>query len=335
MLSFVVPVYNAKRYVRRCINSLLENTDELKDIEIIIIDDGSTDGSAEICQQLVQSDDRIKYLCQPNSGASAARNVGIKCAKGQYISFIDADDYVEHGYLRELLATVCMDQADMYVFGYKVVKEEKVLSIVKCPVESGIYATSEVAHVYGKYGDNTVWNKIFKKSILESGNIQFNVRKRIGEDFQFIQDYMFVAEYIAMKNYSGYFYNLNDGSVVANTKLSCFNDNADTLSRTVKYIEQFGLGKDFEEKFCAFMRSLTIESIKALIDKGESITKIKSYLESSQILDLLLNDRSDGIQGMVERYLLKKHRFYVIWYFYVPFTHLMKKILKKIRKKKK
>lgn len=332
LLSIIIPVYNAEKYIERCIISLLKDVDELRCIEIIVIDDGSTDMSAEICLKYEKIDSRIKFLYQENKGSSSARNLGIKIAHGKYISFIDADDYVENKYLQKIVNMLNTMEADMYVLGYKVIKNEKLLYDVDCPELPGIYDVNKIAYIYGKYGDNTVWNKVFKRNIVENQKIEFNINKRIGEDLQFIQDFILNAKKIVMKDYKGYFYNLNSGSVVANTKVSCFSDNADTFKRTMSYIEKFSLGNEYKKSFQSFMRGLTIESIKALLDRGEGKYIINERMEASGILDMITLNKGGGIRTAIEIYLLKKHKFITIKYLYVPFIHLFRDFRKRGKK---
>lgn len=104
MISVVVPVYNMEKFLARCLDSLLAQT--IRDFEILLVDDGSTDKSAEICHKYEKLDERIKYIYKQNGGLSDARNVAIKIAKGEYITFIDSDDYVHSTYL-EYLLTLC------------------------------------------------------------------------------------------------------------------------------------------------------------------------------------------------------------------------------------
>jgi glycosyltransferase involved in cell wall biosynthesis len=99
-ISIIVPVYNTEKYLRRCLDSIVAQT--FKDYECIIVDDGSTDGSAAICDEYEKKDSRFKVLHKENEGVSAARNVGIEYAEGEFITFVDSDDYLSSVYLRDL-----------------------------------------------------------------------------------------------------------------------------------------------------------------------------------------------------------------------------------------
>mgnify|MGYP003290653380 CR=1 FL=1 len=111
MISVVVPVYNMEKFLERCLESLISQT--ISDFEILLIDDGSTDKSAEICRKYVKTDERIRYIYKENGGLSDARNAAIEVAKGEYITFVDSDDYVHSTYLEYLLSLIEKYDADI------------------------------------------------------------------------------------------------------------------------------------------------------------------------------------------------------------------------------
>lgn len=118
MLSIIVPTYNVKLYVEECVDSLLNQ--KYVDCEIIIVDDGSTDGSSEVCDKLKLKDSRIIVVHQKNGGLSAARNTGLKHAKGEYIGFIDSDDIVSPSMFSDMINTLEKNKADVAVCNFEV-----------------------------------------------------------------------------------------------------------------------------------------------------------------------------------------------------------------------
>lgn len=114
-VSIIVPVYNVEKYLKRCLDSLVNQT--LKDIEIICVNDGSTDGSLAILNEYVRNDDRIVVINQENSGQSVARNRGIDVAKGEYIGFVDSDDWVCEDYFERLHNSAIQNNAEIAVGG--------------------------------------------------------------------------------------------------------------------------------------------------------------------------------------------------------------------------
>ena len=111
LISVVVPVYNVEQYLKKCLDSIIKQ--KYNNLEIIIVNDGSTDNSQKICQEYVKKDKRIKLITQKNQGLSAARNTGIDNAHGKYISFVDSDDYLDLEFINELYNTIIENKSDI------------------------------------------------------------------------------------------------------------------------------------------------------------------------------------------------------------------------------
>ena len=118
-VSVIIPVYNVKPYIRRSVASVLNQT--LRDIEVILVDDGSTDGCGKICDELADGDSRVRVLHQENRGLSAARNAGMECAHGKYLFFCDPDDLMKKNLLEDNFRLAEIHQADMVVFGHGII----------------------------------------------------------------------------------------------------------------------------------------------------------------------------------------------------------------------
>ena len=124
LLSIIVPVYNVKAYLRRCVDSLLDQDIELSEYEIILVDDGSTDGSGALCDELAQTHGIIKVVHKENGGLSSARNAGIPVASGEYIQFVDSDDYLSPCVLKGMLEQIIAQKLDVLRYNYQNVNEE-------------------------------------------------------------------------------------------------------------------------------------------------------------------------------------------------------------------
>ena len=171
IVSVVVPVYNVKKYLKRCLDTVVNQT--YKKLDIIVIDDGSTDGSGNLCDEIGSSDDRIRVIHQENKGLSAARNKGIDISKGNYICFVDSDDYLSLDYVNVLLKTALNTNSDIVVCdfergeadNYTFERQQDGINIETFNSDRAL----EIWH--GKYKDvETIsWNKIYKKSIFENG----------------------------------------------------------------------------------------------------------------------------------------------------------------------
>ena len=114
-ITVIVPVYNTKKFLTRCVNSILKQSYE--NLEVIIIDDGSTDGSAQVCDELSKSDKRVRVIHQKNKGIATTRNIGIENATGYYISFVDSDDYLEKDLYKNLYKSMIISMQTIFLGG--------------------------------------------------------------------------------------------------------------------------------------------------------------------------------------------------------------------------
>ncbi|MCR5414951.1 MAG: glycosyltransferase [Kiritimatiellae bacterium] len=201
-VSAIIPVYNGELYVKRAVESALAQT--LRDIEVICVDDGSTDGTAAILDALASSDPRVKVLHRPNEGVSAARNAGMDAAQGRYIAFIDADDELEPEMYERLVAKAEAGNCDVVQCGHCEVKEGAIsrtsMPGSKC-TGPDIRAIPEIVAVQTKY----IWDKLFRASMLDGNSIRF-APFGYHEDHLFLFDVDLVAKNFASIPYIGYRY---------------------------------------------------------------------------------------------------------------------------------
>ena len=191
-ISVVVPIYNAEKYMHRCISSILNQT--LKDIEIILINDGSSDNSGQIIDEYAKQDNRIKVIHQQNSGPSIARNKGMSIAKGKYIGFVDSDDYIEPNMYEELYNNASNKNIEVVMCSYneKYLYNESEYR-VKSNLESGkIYDKEEIKHNVistfsrnDNYGFYSLCNKLYLKEWILKENLTIDTNRDHGEDWWF------------------------------------------------------------------------------------------------------------------------------------------------------
>lgn len=212
-ISVIIPIYNAEKYLSACMDSLLSQTYE--NLEIILVDDGSKDGSLTLCRAYEQKDSRVRVIHQENQGVSAARNAGLKMASGAYIAFVDADDYVETDYFQRLYQAITESAADMACCDYveilngepnpaaapKVKRSRKLTDI--CEVYASIAAGTE--HYW-----SCVWGKLIKADLAKK--IAFTQDLRYGEDQVYMYDLFLQAPAICLDRYKGYYYVRNEDS---------------------------------------------------------------------------------------------------------------------------
>ena len=179
MISVIVPVYNVEKYLRRCVKSVSEQS--CTDLEILLIDDGSTDNSGRICDELEKTDRRIKVFHKQNGGLSDARNFGIEHSTGEFISFIDSDDYIHPQMLETLLRLITDENADLAVCSAMDVFEGKEVTQVKSIREFTLNRVESYKYMLRGDGIPSACNKLYKRQTV--GDVRFPVGKLYEDGF--------------------------------------------------------------------------------------------------------------------------------------------------------
>lgn len=189
LVSVLIAAYNAQNFIERCLNSLVHQT--LKNIEIILIDDGSSDNTGKICDRCADTDHRVHVIHQKNAGPSMARQAGLNAARGKYISFVDSDDWCEADMCETLFQAAAESEADLVFCSAYRHRSDGIAVICNLPLPEGIYAVKDVynSYILPLYGDlkkdplittGYVWCCLFKKEILQ--NIMFFKEISLHED---------------------------------------------------------------------------------------------------------------------------------------------------------
>ena len=217
IISVIIPVYNVKQYIERCIDSILNQT--YKNIEIILVDDGSTDGCDEICNMYAEKDKRIKVVHIKNSGVSNARNVGLKLANGNFITFVDADDYIDMTCIEKMYKLCTDEQCDIGIIGIlennELAKKTNASGESTNMVLSAEDALKEMLNEKYYYGN--VWGKIYKTNIWK--DTYFNENTAIGEDMEVLYKVLLKSNKVNVNtNERLYYYtkNRNDSATKSN-----------------------------------------------------------------------------------------------------------------------
>lgn len=211
-VSIVIPVYNAEKYLNKCVDSLLNQT--YKNIEIILVNDGSKDSSPSICDKYKEKDKRIKVIHKKNAGVSSARNDGIKTAKGDWVTFVDADDWVEKNYVEYLLKNGVENNSEITLttYPYKVTdnkKEENDDTPEWVKTIPGYEAAKMM--LYYKIVISS-WSKMFRKDFLDKNHILFEKDLSYGEGFDFVIHSMINAKSVTISNKKIYNYRVDNVS---------------------------------------------------------------------------------------------------------------------------
>lgn len=217
MVSIIVPVYKVEKYLNRCVGSILSQT--YKNLEVILVDDGSPDNSGVICDEYAQKDGRIKVIHKQNGGLSSARNAGLEIATGKYVSFVDSDDWLDCKFIETLIDVMVKTESDMSACSFcrtkgdfaKRNKFEQNPKIVKDK-----YFAIFDENSYAGYA----CNKLFKREIIEKYNLRFDEKIFNGEDFPFALEYVHNSQKTSYINQDLYFYFFREMSIMNSIRLS-------------------------------------------------------------------------------------------------------------------
>ena len=229
-VSIVVPVYNVENYLSACLDSLINQTE--KNIEIILVDDGSMDSSGDICDYYAKEDNRIKVIHRQNEGVSSAREVGIAKATGDFLIFVDADDYLALDFCEVLISVARMYNVDWVGTNMTEVGGESYLSFPQITDSRVVNNVRFHIDNYIKHYFYTlvICGKLYRRELFDNYHFQ---RLKIGEDSCCMIDMILKANRTYLLNYNGYYYVNHDGGV---TKSKSFNKNEYDRYRALKYI---------------------------------------------------------------------------------------------------
>lgn len=204
LITIIVPIYNVKPYLSRCIESIINQ--DYKKLEIILVDDGSTDKSGNICDEYAKKDKRIIVIHQENQGLSCARNNGTRISKGKYIAYIDSDDYIELDYISYLYKLIKDNKADISACAHN--KHRYIETVYEKDELYPALLTSKIAF--------SAWSKLIKASIMKDNNIYFPVNE-IYEDQKWIYYLLEHTNRVVISSESKYHYTYRQNSIF-NTK---------------------------------------------------------------------------------------------------------------------
>lgn len=195
-VSIIIPAYNVEKYVGKFLEGVIEQT--YKNMEILVVNDGSTDNTLQILNQYALRDKRIKVISQENRGISKARNVGMELAKGDYFIFFDADDFVPPDGVERLVEECELTRVDVAVANMKKIKNGKTVARLK-EIKKVYEKEEALRELFNeKYINCGIWNKIFRKEIVENERFQEDIK--IAEDFEFLYRVMKRVKKVAVNN---------------------------------------------------------------------------------------------------------------------------------------
>ena len=287
LVSIIVPVYNIEQYLQECIESILNQVYE--NYEVILINDGSTDNSLQICNELSKNNKNIKVLDKANSGPSSARNEGIKVAKGKYISFIDGDDMISEYMIEKMVSLAEFNQADVVICGYETFPNGK-KSYFNYYSDKPLtpYEFIKYNKKIHSHGDLCFsWRYVYKKELIDSKNIKFNEDIKIGEDVIFNLEVIMESNRICTINDTLYYYRTNRVNSLMRTPYKPFLEEHLKLqyNEKIRLSKKYGLDKidDWMEdlSYCYIygFKSMLLENLYKgkYINKRKEIKRIMNF----------------------------------------------------------
>ena len=284
-ISIIVPIYNREKTISRCLDSILNQT--FADFELLLIDDGSTDNSLNICKSYKSIDSRIKIFTQPNSGPSAARNLGLLHSKGKYIMFCDSDDTVSTNWCKNLYSLINKYPNILPFTGYFTVDNNS--NVLYNHIYKENFSTNSMNFYYDENLVDLlgfIWNKIFIKQILKDNNLKFDEHSSVNEDLKFTINYLKFINKIVYTNTSDYYYYEYTGSFSKSYDNKVFD----------KWSNKYQLWKSFLEssskdlytvnlKKCSTQfLYLLINSLNNTFDKRNPMSFIEKYNHNKSII---------------------------------------------------
>lgn len=297
-ISVIVPIYNTEKYLKRCVDSILKQTHQ--NIEIILVDDGSTDACPLICDEYAQADDRVKVIHKSNGGLSSARNAGIDLASGEYIGFVDSDDYVSANMYELLLSRLLADGTQvsncMYVrFDDSNEYEPRCMRNVDTVISSEDFVSELMMHK----GDVSVCTKLFVRELFDSVRFECD---RLNEDLLFIMDVLSQVSSISFVGKVGYNYYIRESSMSSGYGKAVVDMVGNALVAKTKVEKSFPNLLQKATRFAIYQHMAYL----LLVPRCEAIKTNKVYQNALKYV------RSNLVKSIFNKYLSFKNKITVL-----------------------
>ncbi len=318
MISVVIPMYNSRNTIGRCIQSLLNQT--FSDFEVIVINDGSTDDSQKLVEELAGNDRRIHCINQTNGGVSNARNHGILASKGEYICFVDSDDAVSKDYLSCLMDSMNNTKSDLAICGYSLVTDKVKEQIVLDP--------DQHKKLNGKLTDdlfilkdfvNAPFMKLFRTEKIKNNHILFPEKMAMAEDQYFNYCYYSVCDTVSFVNLPNYFYYRLDSGLSSKRTKQSYQNEIDNLRHKAHVIQQKSIMNGdciIAEDICNIARyyiSLSDDD-NSLLQASKRVNALAGFCPK-----IRLEDQNNHLL-----FQLIKHRLGILYVLYYQYRHWKK-----------
>lgn len=309
MVSIIVPVYNAQKYLGRCIESILAQMHEA--FELILVNDGSKDNSLTICNEYAEKDARIKVIDKQNEGAGMARNAGLEVATGEYVFFIDADDWIAPEMLEQLLQLLISFDAEVSICNYFIDQEDGSNSFTSpMPIEENPLITDDIPSCIGMLDQERkfpyLWNRIYKREIIEQNAIRFEKQFVTGQDLDFNLKYFKYVKKCVITN-EPYYHYIKDGvdSLCARYKAGLYGIVTELSRRrkelysALNMLEDTQYRKIYEKTYVDYIRTCIPNMFrkKAQLTRKERLLLLKEVFADKDLKQYIKEyEAKDGIE---------------------------------------
>lgn len=311
-VSIIIPIYNVEKYLNRCLESVVNQS--YINLEIILVDDGSKDASSEICELWAKKDSRIRLIKKQNGGLSDARNAGTKVAAGEFVFYLDSDDYIRSDAIELLVAEMNISSADMVICNYEYITDDGIVIHKNSPIKDEMLNTQQIINKLHEMNWPyyvTAWNKLYKKEIISQ--IEFPVG-RIHEDLYVAHKVFAKCRYISVVNQKLYYYVQRNNSIMSTSVSAAHFDAVDAMIKRYWFYIDNGYKFEFQDVFdqMNFEKKYYLKQIGRLFDSDVK----KRLLEINRQFRKILIDRNGLFSmktiGMVKyTYIGDLTRFYM------------------------
>ena len=278
--TVVVPVYNVEKYLEKCVDSILAQTEP--DFELLLVDDGSTDGSGRLCDKLAEKDGRVRVIHQKNQGLGGARNTGIQQAQGDWLLLVDSDDWIEPQTLEKTMEAGLREEADLVMFAFRTVDEQgRELGVFRedMPKERGIGLQE---HKEALLTAPCAWNKLYRRNFFQGTGLAYPPRVWY-EDLRTSPKLMAKAGRMVFLDEVGYNYLQRQGSIMKSANLERNREILDAFDDLLPWFRKEGLFEAYRrelEYLAVFHVYLTAGVRVALADrKSPLLRELAAYVE--------------------------------------------------------
>ena len=295
LISIIVPVYNVEKYVEKCINSIINQT--YKNLQIILVDDGSKDNSGKICDEFKLKDNRIEVIHKNNGGLSDARNAGLKLAKGDYIGFVDSDDYIEADMYETLYNLIKKNNSDISIVSFYEMYNGKVIGVRK---SNELLEFSKIEAIKELLIDTRIqsyaWNKLFKKSLFE--NIEFPTNKNF-EDIATTLLLFEKANKVTLLEEPKYYYLRRDDSIIGDRNFKTYKDYLDVIYDKYIYLDGKYQELDLYNCYNYIINMIWVYTIIVAFDLEEVYVFFEKQFD---LFIKIINKYNNQIEGLLDYY---------------------------------